>query len=342
VLLPGSIFWAAAQIRAFGQIVSSTSGISPTTAMTLALFAVVAYSVLGGLLADAWTDVVQGVAVVIGLLVLSAVVAGQLGGVSASLAKVPADRWAPMSLGEGGIIGFFDGLAIPICGSIVAVELVSRVLGARSAAIGARGAVYGGVLYLLVGLLPMYLGLVGPELIKTVDNSEQIVPMLAETYLSGFFYVLFAGAIISAILSTVDTVLLASAGQVSHNILDRVRPFADDAARLARTRIVLVALAVVALAFALGAKSVRSLVETASSAGSAGVFVVLCFGLFSRLGGSAAATAAIVSGVVAWFVFGTIMELTGGYLLSVSLSALVYVAVAKVIENDVKPASAAA
>jgi Na+/proline symporter len=67
VLLPGSIFWAAAQVRAFGQVVSSTTDISVTAAIVIAAFVVVGYSVLGGLLADAWTDLVQGLAIVLGL-----------------------------------------------------------------------------------------------------------------------------------------------------------------------------------------------------------------------------------------------------------------------------------
>src|SRR5262245_14966276 len=36
VLLPGSIFWAAAQVRAFGQVVSSTAGMNVTLAISIA------------------------------------------------------------------------------------------------------------------------------------------------------------------------------------------------------------------------------------------------------------------------------------------------------------------
>ena len=73
VLLPGSLFWAAAQIRSFGQILSSTAGIEVQTALLIAATLVAVYSVVGGLLADAITDVVQGLAVTIGLVVLAVV-----------------------------------------------------------------------------------------------------------------------------------------------------------------------------------------------------------------------------------------------------------------------------
>ena len=97
MLLPGSVIWAAAQVRAFGQILSANSGLNLVTAITLAAVLVAAYSVVGGLLADAVTDVIQGLAVVIGLLVLGAVVAVHVGGVSAGLAQV-----APEQLKLGG------------------------------------------------------------------------------------------------------------------------------------------------------------------------------------------------------------------------------------------------
>ena len=74
VLLPGSIIWAAAQIRAFGQVMDANSGMGLKTAIVLAAVLVAAYSVIGGLLADAVTDVVQGVVVLAGLVILGAIV----------------------------------------------------------------------------------------------------------------------------------------------------------------------------------------------------------------------------------------------------------------------------
>lgn len=62
----------------------------------------------------------------------------------------------------------------------------------------------GGLLYLAVGLIPVATGLLGYELLPNLSHPEQILPQLAQTYLSSFLYVIFAGALILAILSTVD------------------------------------------------------------------------------------------------------------------------------------------
>src|SRR5262249_61572119 len=75
VLVPGSVIWAAAQVRAFGQTMSANSGLSLVAAISLAAMLVAAYSVVGGLLADAVTDVIQGLAVVLGLVLLGCIVA---------------------------------------------------------------------------------------------------------------------------------------------------------------------------------------------------------------------------------------------------------------------------
>lgn len=299
VLLPGSIFWAAAQIRAFGQVVGSISDVGAPLAITGAAVAVAAYTVLGGLLADAVTDFVQGIAIVIGLGVLALLAAGELGGVAQSLADVPMSR---LSVGEGDLLQLAERYAVPICGTIVAVELVSRMLGCRSAAVARTATVSGGVLYLAVGLLPVYLGLVGPEIAAGLagDEIEQVVPHLAEKLMPGFLFVLFAGALVSAILSTVDSVLLASAAQVSHNIVMRLRPAASERVKLLSARLAVIAMAAVACVLALTAESIRDLVEVASAAGSPGLLVCLLFGLRSQFGGSVSATAAILAGSAVW------------------------------------------
>lgn len=331
VLLPGSMFWAAAQIRAFGQVMSATSGLDVTLAILLASLMVVIYSALGGLLADAWTDLVQGVAIVAGLLVLAIVVAAQTGGVAGGLSGVEPDRMQALSLGEDGMLGLVESFAIPICGTVVAVEIISRVLGARSGEVAARGAMLGGLIYLVIGLIPVFLGLVGPQLLPQIDDAEQIVPRLAEAHLPGLLYVVFAGAVISAILSTVDSVLLASSGQVSHNILERLMPWLADRGRLMLNRVILAVLGLAAFGMALSAERVKDLVETASAAGSAGVFVVAVFGLFTSLGGPRAAFAAILAGGGGWLLLGALG--VGTPYLAALLLALISYCVAAAIEK---------
>ena len=326
LLLPGSILWAGAQIRAFGQIMSASSSLSLTSAIVLAALLVAAYSVVGGLLADAITDVVQGLAVIIGLVVLTYLIAAQSGGVGAGLARVDPERMKFLA-GEGGIARW-EKLAVVICGSVVAVELASRFLGARSASAARNGTLIGGLMYIALGLLPIFLGLTGKTLLPNVEESEQIIPRLAEAFLPAWGYALFAGALISAILSVVHAALHAPAAQVSHNIVVRMVPDMSDRARLTSVRLTVLALSIVAFVLALSVERIKDLVELASAFGSAGVFVTTLFALFTRIGGPQAAISAMLTGMMAWVIGRFVLQLQAPYITAVVLSALVYLGMA--------------
>jgi Na+/proline symporter len=326
VLAPGSIIWAAAQVRAFGQVLSANSSLGLVTAITLAAVLVAAYSVVGGLLADAVTDVIQGVAVVLGLLILGTMVLVHVGGMANGLQHVRPEQ---LRLGhaEDGWLSVAEQLAIPVCGTIVAVELISRFLGARTAEVARLGTMAGGALYLVIGLIPVFLGLMGPHLMDKVEDAEQIVPRLAETFLPGALYVAFVGAIISAILSAVHAALHAPAAQISHNILSRMIPGISDRGKLWLVRVTVMGLSVIAYVLSVTSQRIHDLVETASAFGSAGVFVTALFALFTRFGGPASAYASVCAGMVVWAA-GKIAGITAPYLLGLLAATLAYVLVA--------------
>jgi Na+/proline symporter len=325
VLLPGSVIWAAAQVRAFGQVMDANSGMGLKTCIVLAAVLVTMYAIVGGLLADAVTDLIQGVAVLVGLVILGAIVAAHVGGVSAGLAHVQPAQLEVYDAADG-VLGTIEKLAVPICGTIVAVELISRFLGARSAEVARSATAVGGVVYLLIGLVPVFLGLVGPSLLPNVQDSEQTVARLAEIYLPGVLYVAFVGAIISAILSTVHSALHAPASQISHNIVVRLIPHISSRGKVWAVRATVMALCIVAFAIAITAAGIHEIVETASAFGSAGVFVATLFALFTRYGGPLSAYLSIMAGLVFWAGGKYIFAMNTPYLLGLTAAASGYVA----------------
>lgn len=335
VLLPGSIIWAAAQIRAFGQVMDANSGMGLKTAIVLAAVLVGAYSVIGGLLADSVTDVVQGVVVLAGLVILGAIVGASVGGVPAGLAAVEPDRFRLYDP-EDGVLGTLEKIAIPICGTIVAVELISRFLGARTAQIAGRATVGGGLIYLTIGLVPVFLGLIGPTLLPNVPDPEQIVAKLAEVYLPGLLYIVFIGAIISAILSVVHSALHAPAAQISHNLLETLVPDLTDRGKLWAVRATVLMLSIVAFVISFSSEGIKDLAETASAFGSAGVFVATLFALFTRFGGPRSAYASIGAGLIVWAAGKYGLGLATPYLFGL-LAALAGYIGAAVIDNRRSP-----
>jgi Na+/proline symporter len=330
LMVPTSVLWAAAQIRAFGQVVSASSDLEVNVAITAAATFVVIYTVVGGLLADVVTDFVQSIAIVVGLVLLLVLVGNANGGIVALVTQIDVGRLQLFSTANATPLELVEAWAVPVCGSLLAVELLSRILGCKSAATARNATLIGAALYLTVGLVPVTLGLLGPTLAPGLDEPEQLVALLAQQHLSTLLYVLFAGALISAILSTVDSCLLAAASLVSHNLVVPLKPTLTERQKVLTARAGVAVFGVLAYAIALYAGGVYELVATASAFGSAGIFVVGLFGLFGRIGGPPSAYAALVAGIVVWAAGEYWLEWSTPYIAAVAAALAAYLLAAPI------------
>jgi Na+/pantothenate symporter len=184
--------------------------------------------------------------------------------------------------------------------------------------------VVAGGAYLLFGLIPVALGLLGSVIVPGLTDSEQILPVLADRYLPTFLGIVFSGALISAILSTVDSALLVAAGLVSHNIVVPLRPGLSERGRVLLARAFVVFFGALAYVMAFRAERVYELVEQASAFGSAGIVTVVFFGLFTRIGGTWSAVSALLAGVMAWIGGAYALDLPYPYLTSLAIAVVSY------------------
>lgn len=322
LLAPTSVIWAAAQIRAFGQVIAAVSAFEVELAIVIATAVVIAYTAFGGLMADVYTDFIQGVALILGLVILLVVVVMAGGGMSATIAAADPRRL----LGGFGESGWatLESWAIPICGSLFSQELAARVLASRSPRTARSVSVAGGLLYLVVGLIPVAIGIAGVRLLPDMAYPEQLLPQLARQHLPLFLYVLFAGALISAILSTVDSALLAASALVSHNVLLPLRPACSEAGKLRMARWCTVIFGLAAYALAVSAESVHGLVEEASAFGSAGIFVCMLFALQGNFGGVRSAYGALGTGAAVWICGAYGEAWSHPYLVSIAAATCAY------------------
>jgi Na+/proline symporter len=166
LMVPTSVLWAAAQIRAFGQVVSASSGVDVSVAIAAAAVFVVVYTVVGGLLADVITDFVQSIAVIVGLIVVLAAVSDANGGLAALVGAIDPKRLQLFSTADATPLEILEAWAVPVCGSLLAVEMLSRILGCKTAETARNATLLGAGLYLLVGLIPVTIGLAGPTLYR--------------------------------------------------------------------------------------------------------------------------------------------------------------------------------
>jgi Na+/proline symporter len=329
LMIPTSLLWAAAQIRALGMVLAASSDIGITVGITTAAAVVIVYTTLGGLLADAITDVVQGVALIIGLICLIPALADVISSNHLTFSTLVIRP----NLSSVHWLDIVEGMAIPICGSLVAQELVSRVLASRSPKVAQRSAWFASVIYVVIGLIPLFIGLAAFHSLKDVEHAEQILPFFAQIHLPSWLYVVFAGALVSAILSTVDSALLACSALLSHNILN-VKSIVSDRAKLRLDRAGVVIMGILAYVFAIHAEGVYELVKDASSLGSAGIFVVVMVGVFSKWGGERSAMAALIAGLVTWLTATYVFHFDWAYTAAVVVSAFAYGITAMIWERS--------
>ena len=83
-----------------------------------------------------------------------------------------------------------------------------------------------------------------------------------------------------------------------------------------------------AYVIALYAGGIYELVATASAFGSAGIFIVGMFGLFSDIGGARSAYASLISGVLVWVAGEYLFAWPTPYLVSLAVALTAYLAAA--------------
>ena len=321
LMVPTSILWAAAQIRAFGQVLVVSSELELQVTITVAAAAVILYTAAGGMLADAWTDLVQGIVLIAGLVVLAvaAVRAGDL----AALAEVSSDRLSLVAPGAT-LLSTLEQWAPPLIGSLVAQELIARALSARSPRVARRSALAASGAYLAIGMVPPLIGLVAARTMPGLADSETVLMHVASSRLALPLYVVFAGALVSAILSTVNSALLVAGSLVAHNLLIPLRPGMSERRKLRIDRAAVIAAGVVAYALALGADGVYELVEEAASFGTSGIFVVTVFAMWTRIGERASAYGALVAASLVYVAGAYLGLVPHPYLASMAVGLAVY------------------
>ena len=227
-------FYVAAQFLAAGKVLNFYLGISPVQGMLIGAVLVLFYTAAGGLLAVSWTDLVQGIIMLVTLAVLPLAVMTELGGPGAWAGKLSEFggsylHWAPGTGRWAAISGVIGSLAIGL-GYMGQPHLVLRFMALRSpddvkvarmVAIGwALIAFFGAIFIGLTGLAWFGPEAMGPG--QVIADQEQLMPLMARTFMPEWLAVLMICGAIAAMMSTADSQLLASASAISEDIYRRL------------------------------------------------------------------------------------------------------------------------
>lgn len=317
--------WSAAQLFAFAAIIDAASGIGFTPALLGATLLVMTYTLFGGLAGDVITDILQGIVIIVAILILLALMIAAAAGPAAMWAALPDTALRPPPASETWV-DRAELWLIPIIGTMVSQEAISRTLAARSPEVARTGALWGAGLYLAAGLVPVSFGLFGPQLGLPLGEGEAYLPSLAKALFPDWLLIIFTGALVSAILSSVDSALLAVSAVVTESGYKRLFPNASPLALLRAARTATVGAAALAAGLAMTGESLRALVMDAGAIGAA-----LAVPIIAGLAGSRArhaAPAAIVVQIGCLAVLDWGLGVPGAFLWMLAAGTLTFAALA--------------
>lgn len=303
VMAPSFFGWIAAQFAVLAALLHHVFGIPIATGLLLVGTVSIGYTLVGGMWSVVLTDAIQMPVVAVGLLALglSAVAAlGEgsfVGGLLRIGAETPAERLALAPAETGELLAWCGLLLAGALGNVPGQDVMQRVFAARTERVAKRACLLAGGLYLVLGLIPIGLGLAAPLLLR--DPTSDLLPALTTALFSPLAAVGLVLIVVSAVLSTVDSALVSAASVLAQNLL-RHRFSRAEMLRLSRVSVVIVGVA--SLFYAFQGLSAYALLETAYELTLVGLFVPLTAGLFTRRGGPRAALAAMAAGVLPWAV----------------------------------------
>jgi len=277
-------------------------GIDPRLGLLLVAAVGTGYTLMGGMWSVTLTDAVQITLVLLGLIVLGVTVLVQLGagdaaaGVARLVDETPGEMQTIVPVASLAVfVQWLAVFAAGALGNLPGQDLMQRVFAARSDVVARRACYVAGGAYLLFGLIPLGMGLAA-NLLLPDSLDEAILPALAHGFLSPPVAVIFVLALMSAVLSTIDSAILSPASVLSQNLLarwSRTSPLA-----LNRWAVLLIAACSLALAYA--GQDAYSLLEDAYEISLVSLFVPMMFGLYTTPANRHAASASMVTGTGLW------------------------------------------
>jgi len=287
---------AGAKLMAGSMIDWAPAGMDVTTFSVLIIgVVIVVYTVLGGLKAVIYTDTVQWIVLMVGLVAFALpFTLHEVGGLQSLRAALPASHFSLLNLTPLMFLNWFITIA-PIW--VVGMTLYQRMFATRSVKEAQKAWFIAGLFeYPAMAFAGVGLGLMSRVLFPGID-SELGVPMLLTTVLPMGLAGIVVASYFSAIMSTADSCIIASSGNVVGDILQR-SPWKLEGTRkeVRASQIVTLALGVAAIVIATRFAMVLDAILQAYSFLVAGLFVPTLGAYFWRRSSSAGAFWGMITG----------------------------------------------
>ena len=220
------IAYVAAQFTAIGKTFDAVFGVPHILSITIGGAIVLGYTMMGGVRAVAWTDFIQGLIMVFGLIVLSIAAMSSLGGFPEMLIEIEKNSPETLEWMGGKSTTVFIGSMVGLLGIGLGYpgqpHVVTRYMAAKD-----TQAIQNGTWIALGWGLLMYsssilLGICGQALFPGLEDPEHLFPKAAEQLLPNVLTAIVLTGVLSAIMSTISAQILVAASTVAHDIYSKI------------------------------------------------------------------------------------------------------------------------
>ena len=312
IFLIAYTIYAASSIKACGTLFHTVMNIDPNVAMYIAAFIIVAYTFLGGYSAVCWTDFFQGLLMLAALLIapifaLAIINSGSMG----QAAALPdgyfrfTNSWQGIVSGLGWGLGYFG---MP--------HILIRFMSIKSEKEMRKSSVIGISWTLIILTMSVAAGVVGRIFLGEIQDSSTVFITMVRRIFPALVSGLLLSAILSAAMSTADSQLLTSASAFASDVYKpMIRKNASDREMLWVSRLVVLAIALVALFIASDPDSgtIMGLVENAWGVFGAAFGPAILLSLFWKRLTFAGTAAGIVAGAAVDILWLICLSSTGIY-----------------------------
>jgi len=315
--------WVAAQFKSFGVIIHITTGFDQNMATIIGAAVILFVSMAGGLWALSRTDMISFIIITLSLLFMLPYAFSTVGGIkeffegAGNLEELP--QWSLFynsgtTDGEthgfywyAGILGFIYAISAWMAvglGDLGCPVLNARTLAAKSEKHAAKGFIIGGVVYLILGMIPILIGISAYILTAGEMPHEQlqyILPWFVQNHMPAWLGVMFMVSLAAAIVSTSGDAILIDSTVFTNSLMKQLRPNLTDKQVLKSLKIAMPIYAVLAYAITF-AGGIYELLVFAGASLFPTITASYIFGLFWKKANEKGALASIYAGVISWVV----------------------------------------
>jgi sodium/proline symporter len=227
VILTMVTVYISAQMIATGKAVDSFTEFNYETGIYLGAAIIIAYTFIGGYKAVSYTDVLQGVLMLAGLIAVPLVAiasAGGWGSISANLTEQDPALLNLFSFTSDGISGWvavigFLAVGLPFLG---VPQLRVRYMSARDDEELKKARWVSVVVMVCFGLGAVTAGIAGRALFPGLEDPETIFPVLSADLFPPLITGVLLVIVLSAIMSTADSLLLLASSAVVRDTMQHI------------------------------------------------------------------------------------------------------------------------